>query len=147
MSAFIQAILSGIFFTLVFDFFIYLSIWFYYIQAQEIKEYFNPFFWDNQNIILLTTVALFLSIVFGVFNKIVKNSIIALLLIISLFATVYQPFGFYLGELILKQDYTTFKDSRYTYHGYIIYEGRQEIYFYDTDVNQTFQLNKKDLSL
>jgi len=147
MSAFIQAILSGMLFTLIYDFFIFLAIWLHYIKPQEIEEYFNPFFWDHQNLIVLGVSTLFLSITFSLFNKTIKNIIVALMLGISLFAVMYQPFGFYLGEIVLKQSYSTLKDSRYTYHGYIIYEGRKEIYFYDTDVNQTFQLNKKDLSL
>jgi len=147
MSGLIQAILSGMLFTLIYDFFIFLAIWLHYIQYQKIQEFFNPFFWDHQNLIVLGVSSLFLTITFGLFNKIIKNIIIATLLGFTLFATMYHPLGFYLGELVLKKDYATFKDSRYTYHGYIIYESRQEVYFYDTDVNQTFQLNKKDLTL
>ena len=147
MSAIIQALLSGILFTMIYDFFIFLGIWFYYIQAQEIEEFFNPFFWDHQNLIILGSSALILSLVIGFLKRPFLPLILGTLLIISLSATVVPSFGFYLGELVLKQEYITLKDARYTYHGYIIYEGRQEIYFYDNDVNQTFQLNKKDLSL
>jgi len=145
MIRFIQALLSGLFFTLVYDFLLYIAIWIHYIKPQEIETFFNPFFWDNQNSIILVSSVVFLTLIIGYSSKIIQNTLLTLCLLIVFGADLYAPFGYYLGKILLEKQTQTLKDNRYTYHGNIIFNGRKSIYFYDTDVNQTFEIEKKNI--
>ena len=52
MSKLVQAFLSGAFFTFFLDFFLFLGMKLNYIDYYKIDLYYNPFFADNQNILI-----------------------------------------------------------------------------------------------
>jgi len=52
MSKIVQMILSGMFFTFILDFFLFLGVKETYIDSHGIKLYYNILFADNQNIFI-----------------------------------------------------------------------------------------------
>ena len=55
----IYALFIGIFITFIFDFFIFLGMYLYYINFYNIELYFNIFFVDNQNILFFAISTIF----------------------------------------------------------------------------------------
>ncbi|QOY54048.1 hypothetical protein HUE87_09170 [Candidatus Sulfurimonas marisnigri] len=145
MSKIVQALLTGIFFTFILDFFIFLGIKLNYIDFYEIDLYYNILFADNQNIYIFS----FFSILIGfIITYINKNKItFSTLGLFFFFAmlTLIEPIGYSLGESMFMKKNSTLKDKKFTFYGDIYYEGRTKITFYDHELKKTILLNKKDL--
>ncbi len=145
MSKFILAFLSGIFFTFILDFFLFLGIKLNYIDYYEIDVYYNILFADHQSIIAyaLSTLILGYITIYIDNNKLSAIVLGVLFFIVSL--TLIPPIGKSVGTMLLMQKNVTLKDHRYTYKGDIYYEGRKNITFYDYDLDKIITLEKKDL--
>jgi len=145
MSKFIQAFLTGIFFTFFLDFFIFLGIKENYINYYHINVYYNILFADHQNLIIY----LLFSSILGFLISYVANKSLTLILFIILFilsiSTLIPTVGYSLGKIVLMKKNVMLKDDKYTYSGDIYYNGRREITFYDKDLKKIIILNKKDL--
>lgn len=145
MSKIIQAFLSGMLYTFIVDFFLFLGIMLNYIKHYDINVYYNILFADHQNGFLYFGA----SILFGYLIMYLKNikvmlSILGVVLLLAL--TLLLPsIGYKAGETLLMKKNVTFKDKRYTYTGDIYYEGRKQITFYDYELKKIILLNKKDL--
>lgn len=145
MSKLIQALLSGMFFTFILDFFIFLGIKVNYIDFYEIDLYYNILFADNQNIFIFLLFSIFIGwlVIYLNSNKI-KLSIMGLMFLLS-FSTLIPPVGNTLAEMILMSKEQVLKNKRHTFVGDIYYNGREKITFYDYDLGKIIILNKKEL--
>ena len=145
MSKFFQALLTGMFFTFILDFFIFLGIKLNYIDFYEIDLYYNILFADNQCFLLYTLVSAVIGyIVIYVNNN--KFSAIVLGVLFSLAAlTLIAPIGHRLGEILFKEKNRTLQDERHTYTGDIYYNGRSKITFYDYNLKKIINLDKNRL--
>ncbi|MDA3909145.1 MAG: hypothetical protein PF437_08650 [Sulfurimonas sp.] len=145
MTKVLQAFLTGIFFTFLLDFFIFLGIKNNYIDFYEINLYYNILFADNQNIYIFTAFSALLGfIITYVDNMKLSLGVFGFLFIISL-STLIPPIGNSLGEMLFMEKNVTYKNSKYTYTGDVYYDGRTKITFYDYELKKTILLNKKDL--
>jgi len=144
MSKVIQALLSGMFFTFILDFFLFLGIKENYIDYYEIKVYYNILFADHQNIFVF----LFFTILLGYITIYLSNKI-AIILVGTLFilstSTLIPPIGKKLGEELLMKKNVTLKTDKFSYRGDIYYDGRREITFYDYDLKKVIILNKNEI--
>lgn len=145
MSKLFQAFLSGIFFTFIMDFFIFLGIQINYIDFYDIDLYYNILFADNQNIFVF----LFFTVFIGALITYVKNIKISLYIIIILsllsLSTLIKPVGYKVAQMMFMKKGQTLKNSNYTFHGDIYYNGRDKITFFDYQLKRIITLNKKDL--
>lgn len=145
MSKAIQALFAGMLFAFFVDFFLFLGIKLHYINFYDVNLYYNILFADNQNALLYFS----LSIFFGYLIMYTKNVKTMLIIIGGLTAlsltTLIPPIGKYAGEVVLQKKNVTLKDSKYTFVGDIIYDGRREITFYDVEIDKVITLNKEDL--
>jgi len=145
MTKFIQAFLTGIFFTFIFDYFIFLGIKQNYIDFYKIDLYYNILFADHQNIYIYALISALIGFIYTYLNNIrISIIVIGFLSVISL-STLIPAIGHKLGEMLLMKKNVTYKDSKYTYNGDVYYEGRKKITFYDYELKKTILLNKKDL--
>ena len=105
MSKFFQALLSGMFFTFILDFFLFLGIKFHYIDYYGIDLYYNILFADHQNLWIF----LFFTVLIG-YVTLYTNIRLALIVVGSLFilsfSTLISPIGKAVGEYILHTVYT-----------------------------------------
>jgi len=145
MSKFVQAFLSGVFFTFILDFFIFLGVKENYIDFYEINLYYNILFADNQNIYIFTSVSLML----GAIIIYVKNNKISVILTSILFllsaSTLIPTIGHKVGQELFMKKNITLKDNRYTYIGDIYYEGRRDITMYEYELQKIITIKKIDL--
>ncbi|MEJ2373822.1 MAG: hypothetical protein P8Y16_08595 [Sulfurimonas sp.] len=144
MSKFLQALLSGMFFTFILDFFLFLGIKFHYIDYYEIDLYYNILFADHQSlwVFLLFTfiigyITLYTNIKFALIS-------IGFLFILS-FSTLISPIGKALGASLLAKEDVILQTTRFSYHGNIIYNGRKTITFYDTELKKIVTLDKEKI--
>jgi len=141
MSKLVQALLSGMFFTFILDFFLFLGIQLNYINKLEIDLYYNILFADNQNLFIF----LFFSFVLGYITLYLSNKV-SLIVVGTLFtlstSTLISPIGFYVGESILMQKEKTLYTKKFFYKGDIYYDGRKEIYFYDYKLDTMLIIDK-----
>lgn len=145
MSKFIQALLSGVFFTFILDFFLFLGIKQNYIDFYEIDLYYNILFADNQNIFIFTALSLILgAIIIYLKNLKLSVTIISILFLICVSSLIPQ-IGYFIGEKMFTTKDVTLQDSRYTYIGDIYYDGRENITMYDNELKKVITLKKKDL--
>jgi len=145
MSKLFQAFLSGIFFTFILDFFLFLGIFQNYIKPHEIDIYYNILFADNQNIFIY----LLLSFLIGFIIIYVNNNKISAIILGTLFflvsLTLFSGIGNSIGQTMLMTKNTTLKWKTYTYKGDIYYDGRDVITFYDYELDKIILLNKKEM--
>jgi len=145
MSKLFQALLTGLFFTFLLDFLLFLGIFLNYIRFLEIDVYYNILFADNQNIIVF----LFFTIVIGYLITYVKNVYITFITIVSVFIiiglTLIPTIGYEVGKTLLMKKNVIYKDKKYTFIGDSYYNGRKNITFYDYELKKVIILNKKDL--
>ena len=145
MSKFVQAFLSGIFFTFILDFFLFLGIKENYIDFYEIDVYYNILFADHQNIFIY---ALF-SIIIGALITYINNnklSVITLgILFVLVSSTLIPSIGHKVGEMMLMKKDVTYKNAKYTFKGDAYYIGRKNITFYDYELKKIILLDKKEL--
>ena len=145
MSKFFQALLTGMFFTFILDFFIFLGIKLNYIDFYEIDLYYNILFADNQSFILY---AIFSAIIGYLIIYVSNNKLSAIILgiLFSLAAlTLVPPIGHKLGEMMLMKKNTTLQDERHTYVGDTYYDGRERVTFYDYNLKKVINLDKTRL--
>ena len=144
MSKAVQALLSGMFFTFILDFFLFLGIKENYIDKLEINLYYNILFADNQSLFLF----LFFSVLIGYVTLYLNNKISlivvgALFLLVS--ATLIPPIGFSVGEAMFMQKNKTIYTQRFSYTGDIYYIGRKEIYIHDYKLDRTLKIEKNKI--
>ncbi|HIC12366.1 MAG TPA: hypothetical protein EYO75_03150 [Sulfurimonas sp.] len=144
MSKVVQAFLSGIFFTFILDFFLFLGVFENYIKAKEIDVYYNILFADHQSLLIF----LFFSIILGYITlyKETKLSLIVIgtLSIISL-STLIPPIGSTLGEALLMKTDVEIHMIKYSYSGDILYDGRDKITFNDSKFKKVLHLDKNQI--
>jgi len=146
MSKLILALLSGVFFTFILDFFLFLSFKLHYIDTYEIDIYYNILFADNQNIVIY----LVFTIILGYFTIYFKNMKITAILLGTLFAgvmalNIIPSLGEYVAKMVFMKPHQRIFDGRHIYHGDIYYDGRNEIYMYDNDLQRIITIEKKDI--
>lgn len=130
MSKMVQALLSGMFFTFILDFFLFLGIQQNYINTHEIALYYNILFADHQNIFIFFGMSIFLAYI--TLYRSSKVSLIILLPLFSLvFSTLIPPIGELVGEILLMQKNVPLQTKNYSYKGDILYIGRENVTFYD----------------
>jgi len=144
MSKFVQAILSGMFFTFILDFFIFLGIKLNYIDFYNINLYYNILFADNQNIYVfaISSVVLGLLVMYG--NTKITIGIIGSLFVMS-FATLIPTIGYKTAEALLMHKNMTFQNAKHTFVGDVYYTGRKQITFYDYELKKIILLDKDEL--
>ncbi len=145
MSKFFQALLTGIFFTFILDFFIFLGIKLNYIDFYEIDLYYNILFADNQCFILYAVVSAIIGYIVIYLNNNKTSAIVLGVLFFITALTLIPPIGNKLGEMVLMQKDTTLQDERHTYVGDIYYDGRSRVTFYDYNLKKVINLDKKRL--
>lgn len=145
MVKFVQAFLSGIFFTFILDFFLFLGIKLHYIDYYEIDLYYNILFADNQCWILYFIVSALLGYLTIYYAKPKQTALILAGLFTTVLLALIPPVGNAIGKMLLMQSDRTIVDERFTYKGDIYYDGRDAIYIFDKDEQQMFKLSKKDL--
>jgi hypothetical protein len=145
MNKFVQALLSGIFFTFILDFFLFLGIKENYTDFYEIGVYYNILFADHQNIFIY---ALF-SIIIGVLIVYVNNTKLSVFVLGIMFllvtSTLIPSIGHKVGEMMLMQKDVIYKNAKYTFRGDAYYIGRDKITFYDYELKKIILLDKKEL--
>ena len=124
MSKFVQAFLSGIFFTFILDFFLFLGIKLHYTDYYELSA-------------LIGFLVVYLQ------NKTTLMFLVSLFVLVS--SVLIPPVGHYMGEKILMTKNVTLKNARHTFVGDIYYDGRKKIFFYDTELQKMVVLDKKEL--
>jgi len=145
MSKFFQAFLTGIFFTFILDFFLFLGIKENYIDFYEIDLYYNILFADNQCWLIYTLLSALLGFIIIYLNNNRVSTIVlgGLFFLVSL--TLIPSVGFALGSALFTQKDVRLHDDRHTFIGDIYYSGRTTITFYDMELNRIIILEKKDL--
>lgn len=146
MSKFFQAFLTGIFFTFILDFFLFLGIKLHYIDFYKIDLYYNILFADHQNIYIYSFIASLLGFVIIYVNNNKISGVILSLLFSIVLLTLVEPIGKSVGEFLLMQKNIILKDAKYTYRGDIYYEGRKNITFYDYELQKVILLEKDSTS-
>ena len=135
MSKLIQALLSGVFFTFILDFFLFLGVKLHYIDKYEIDEYYNVLFADHQNLLIFAFVSVFIGFITLYTNIKIALSVVGSLFVV-VFLTLIPAFGEMAGEFLLMQKDVTLQTKRFTYHGDILYKGRKETTFFDRELQQ-----------
>ena len=144
MSKIIQAILAGILFTFILDFFFFLGIKLYYIDTHNIEVYYNILFADHQNIFLYAG----LSAIFGYLIIYLNNKVSLIICIIAAVFTLMAlipPLGNMMGEYVLMSKDVELNDDKHRYLGDIYYDGRTSITFYDREIDKVILLEKNRL--
>lgn len=145
MSKLVQALFSGMFFTFILDFFLFLGIKLHYIDFYEIDLYYNILFADNQNIFIFT----FFSILIGYLVIYIDSNKLKLIVIGSFFiisfSTLIPSIGHGLGEFLLLKKEQKLQNKKHTFIGDTYYNGRDTVVFYDYDLDKMIILQKKEL--
>jgi len=144
MSKIVQMILSGMFFTFIIDFFLFLGIKENYIDAYNIKVYYNVLFADHQNFFVFAFFTLLLGYLVMYTSPKISITTIGLLFILSA-ATLIAPVGKFAGELLLMKKDVIVKTKKFSYHGDIIYDGRKELSIYDYELKKVIILDKNKI--
>lgn len=144
MSKFFQALLSGVFFTFILDFFLFLGIKLHYIDAYEIDVYYNILFADNQNIFLFIVFTVLIGFVTLYTNIKIAIGVVGSLFLF-VFLTLIPPFGKMAGEFVLMQKNTTVQTDRFSYHGDILYNGRKDVTLFDYELKKVIILPKEKI--
>ena len=142
MSKIFQAFLSGVFFTFILDFFIFLGIKQNYIDKYDIPVYYNILFADNQNIFIFTFFTIILGYITIYLSHKISLSIVGLLFVLSI-STLIEPIGVFTAKIILQKDGVTLQSGKYTYSGDIYYIGRKYIYMKDDRFDKMLLLDKQ----
>ncbi len=144
MSRYIQLFLTGMFFTFILDFFLFLGIKLNYIDPLGFTLYYNVLFADNQNFLLFFTFSLFIGWLLYFTKNAVRIPVMLLLFALS-FSTLIPSVGKFVGETLFMKPNVTLHDKKFAYHGDIYYIGREKVLFYDHDLKKMIELDKKSL--
>ncbi|MBD3823211.1 MAG: hypothetical protein IE916_01705 [Epsilonproteobacteria bacterium] len=145
MTKAFQALLSGLFFTFILDFFIFLGIKLHYIDANAIEVYFNTLFADHQSFFLFFGATFLLGYLVVYIESFMPKLILLGALFLVVLSTLIPPVGHSAGELLLMQKDATLKDKKHVYRGDILYNGRKDIVFFDKEINKKIILKKENL--
>ena len=143
MSKFFQAFLTGIFFTFILDFFLFLGIKENYIDFYEIDLYYNILFADNQCWLLYATFTILIGYLVIYLNNNRVSAVVLGTLFFLVSLTLIPPVGFALGSALFTQKDQKLHDDKHTFVGDIYYSGREQITFYDTELNRIITLEKR----
>ncbi|WP_324171021.1 hypothetical protein [Sulfurimonas sp.] len=145
MTKLFQAFLTGIFFTFILDFFLFLGIKQGYIDLYNIDLYYNILFADHQNIFIYTLVSAILGFIIIYINSNKLSFIVVGVLFTLSLSTLIPSIGHSVGEMLLMKKNVVLKDKKHTFYGDIYYDGRTQINFYDNELKKIILLDKKDL--
>jgi len=145
MAKIIQALLGGLLFGFILDYFLFLGLKLNYIDPLGVEVFFNVFFVDNQNYPVYFLVSIFLGYLLLYTPTTVKLPL-SLLLFGAVFATLVPNVGKNLGEKIFMQKNVTLHNKKFTFKGDIYYIGRDTITFYDKELKKVIQLKKEELT-
>ena len=124
----VMAMLIGFLNMLLLDFFFFLGIKLNYLDALEIKEYYNVLFADNQNVFIFIIGATVLGF-FMVFLRNVKYKASLFLFGWAVSAlTLINPIGYAIGEELFMKKNQDIKMVTRSFLGDIMYEGRKELF-------------------
>ena len=144
MTKFIQALLSGMLFSFILDYFLFLTIKNNYIDPLEVDVYYNVLFADNQNIFLyFLSSLLFGSIIMYIQSKL--KYILLMFLFIFALLIQFPSFGKLIGEKLFMQKNVTLHNKKFTFIGDIYYIGRDKITFYDKELQKVILLDKNEI--
>jgi len=145
VSKLVQALLTGTLITFILDFFIFLGIKQNYIDFYDINVYYNILFADHQNIYIFTLCSIFLGLMVSYFpSKNINLLILSILSLLSL-STLFSSVGYGVGEYMLMSKNQTFRDAKHSFVGDVYYNARENIIFYDYELEKIITLQKKDL--
>lgn len=145
MIRFLQALLTGIFFTFIYDFFIFLGIFENYIKKYEIDLYYNILFADHQSLFLFALSSLIIGFLSIYLDNIKASAIIISTLFILSLMPLIPSVGESVAKSMLMQENATLHVGKYVYGGDIYYNGRKEIYFFDKELNKMLKFKKEDI--
>jgi len=145
MSKFFQALLSGMFFTLIIDFLLFLGLKLNYTDFYEINLYYNALFVNHQNVYIFFALSLFI----GFLIIYISNSALSLILVGGMFflsaSTLIPTIGHALGERLFMEKNVTIKTQKYTYRGSIYYKDKTQTTFYDDELKKIILFDNKEL--
>ena len=144
MSKLFQALLSGMFFTFIMDFFLFLGIKRNYIDFYGVHVYYNILFADHQNFFVFFFFAFIIGYLVIYVNIKIALVTVGLLFLLS-FTTLIPPIGKALGEMMLMKKNVMLTTDKFSYHGDIYYNGRKTVTFYDYDLKKLLNLDKNKM--
>ncbi len=136
------ALAAGAFFTFFLDFFFILGLFLNYIEAQDIAVYYNVLFADHQSYLLFFSGVVVFGYLFVFFPSTKIASIIFAVCFAIVNLTQIPKIGMYVGEVVFMQDNQVIDDGKHTYIGKIVYDGRDDIWFYDDEIQRIVQIHK-----
>ena len=144
MSKYIQLFLTGMFFTFILDFFLFLGIKLHYIDPLGFTLYYNVLFADNQNWLFFLAFSLFIGLLLYYTKNIIRIPVMVVLFTLA-FSTLIPSVGKKIGEMLFLKPNVTLHDKKFTFRGDIYYIGREKVLFYDHDLKKMIELDKKTL--
>lgn len=138
-----SALLAGLFFSFFLDFFFFLGLFLNYIQALEIDVYYNILFADHQNIYLFSLGVVIFGYLFLFFPSTKIATIIFAICFVIVNLTLIPSIGLKVGEGMFQKENKILKEGGHTYIGKVLYEGRDKIWFYDDEIQETVILTKE----
>lgn len=146
MNKIFQAFLTGVFFTFILDFQLFLGIKLNYIDHYEIDEYYNILFADHQNLLYIIPLVILIGFV-TTYTKTAKVPLIVLGVLFGVTLLVFIPsVGERIGASLFQKKNVRYYDGRYQYKGTLFYESRQKVTLFDEELQRLITLNKKDLA-
>jgi len=145
ISKIINSFFLGFIFVLLLDFLLFIGIKINYIDAYNIKVYYNTLFVDNQSYILFFVIALFFAYLISNKKTAKFFTYIYILLIFMSLSTLYKPIGKTLGKSLFEKENLSFKVGKITFKGNMLYKGRNYTYIYRNDIQKVVKLNNSEL--
>ena len=144
MTKVVQALLSGMLFTFIIDFFLFLGLKLNYIKPLGVDVFYNVFFVDNQNWTVFFAVSMIVGFLIMYANNFFKLTIIGFLFV-AVFLTLIPSIGYSVGEKIFMKKDITLHNKKFTFRGDVYYIGRKKITFYDKDLKKVILLDKNEI--
>jgi len=139
-----MASIVGTLHMLLLDFFFFLGIKLNYLDALEIKEFYNILFVDNQNIIIF----IIGSMVLGFLMIFLRSQILKATLFMTTWAisalTLLSPVGESIGESMFKKEKQSIQMQTRAFIGDIMYESRSHLFVRFKNDNSITKI-KKDI--
>ncbi|MFP4333167.1 MAG: hypothetical protein ACLFQJ_07670 [Campylobacterales bacterium] len=128
------ALASSIISVFVVDNVLFMGVFSTYIREYDIDVYYNPFFWDNQNILILliATAVFFLLYFFKITQKIAATLFIALTVFAA--SSFISIVGNSMGEMMFYQkgvEITTTNNKKMVFD--IVFSDREFVYLKNSD--------------
>lgn len=139
----IQAFLTGLFFTFILDFILFLGLKLHYIDALDIDVYFNTLFADHQNPLIFFAFTALIGWM-GIYWKAGKAKIVLMTLLFVITSSALIPsIGRKIGYAFFQKSDIKISIPPHLYRGDILYTDRNQLYFYDTDLQRMITLPKE----